>query len=109
MRAPGGQNITVEARDLGGEATLSHLRIESKLAAQVQPGESLYGVVATGTTTSLVMNDVRIEMTDAVAGPNGAEGRRRHAGSGQLRGGNRRGGAPSADRARVRRAAATIP
>jgi hypothetical protein len=74
VRAPAGQGITVEARDLGGRATLSLLRVESKLAAQVLPGESLYGVVAVGTTTTLVMNDVRIEMSDAAAGTNGALG-----------------------------------
>ena len=74
VRAPAGQTVTVEARDLGGEATLSLLRVESKLLAQVLPGESLYGVVAVGTTTTLVMNDVRIEMTDAIAAANGAKG-----------------------------------
>ena len=74
VRAPPGQTITVEARDLGGQATLSLLRVESKVAALVLPGESLYGVVAVGTTTTLVMNDVRIEMTDAVAAASGTKG-----------------------------------
>ena len=74
VRAPLGQNITVEARDLAGQATLSLVRVESKLAAQVLPGESLYGVVAVGTTTTLVMNDVRIDMADAVGASNGAKG-----------------------------------
>lgn len=68
VRAPAGQNVTVEARDLGGEARLSLLKVQSKLAADVVPGESVYGVVAVGATTSLVMNNVVIETGIAGAG-----------------------------------------
>jgi hypothetical protein len=74
VRAPALQNITVEARDLGGEARLSLLKIESKPAADLLPGESVYGVVAVGTTTTLVMNDVIIETGNAAPGANGPKG-----------------------------------
>lgn len=74
LRAPGTSNVTVEARDLAGEARLSLLRIESKPAAQVKAGESLYGVVAVGAATTLVMNDVHVEMGDAGTGESGTKG-----------------------------------
>jgi hypothetical protein len=74
VRAPALQNITVEARDIGGEARLSLLRIESKTAANLVPGESVYGVVAVGATTTLVMTDVDVVMGSAATGANGAPG-----------------------------------
>jgi hypothetical protein len=74
VRAPTLQNVTVEARDLGGEARLSLLKIESKSAADLVPGESVYGVVAIGTTTTLVMNNVVIDTGNAGAGANGPNG-----------------------------------
>lgn len=74
VRAPALQNITVEARDLGGEARMSLLRIESKVALALVPGESVYGVVATGTTTSLVLYDVDVVMGSAASGANGHHG-----------------------------------
>ena len=74
VRAPALQNITVEARDLGGEARLSLLRIESKNAMNLVPGESLYGVVAVGATTTLVMTDVNVVMGNAAPGANGTKG-----------------------------------
>jgi hypothetical protein len=77
LRAPAGQNVTVHATDLDGEAGLSLLRIESKAPAEVAPGESLYGVMAIGATTTLVITDVDIEVGSAGAGedmPNGAAG-----------------------------------
>jgi hypothetical protein len=70
VRAPAGQNITVSATDLGGAAGLSLLRVESKVAAQVAAGESLYGVMAVGATTTLAMTDVEIEVANAGAGAN---------------------------------------
>lgn len=74
VRAPALQNITVEARDLGGEARLSLLRIESKTTANLVPGESVYGVVAVGATTTLVMTDVNVVMGNAAPSANGAHG-----------------------------------
>lgn len=74
VRAPALQNITVEARDLNGEARLSLLRIESKNAAGLVPGESVYGVVATGISTTLVLTDVNVVMGNAAAGAAGPKG-----------------------------------
>jgi hypothetical protein len=74
VRAPALQNVTVEAHDLNGEARLSLLRIESKTAANLVPGESVYGVVATGTTTTLVMTDVNVVMGNAASGSSGPKG-----------------------------------
>lgn len=74
VRAPAAKNITVEAADLGGEARLMLLRIESKTQGQVDGPESLYGIVATGASTTLVMNDVRVEMVNAGTGTIGIKG-----------------------------------
>jgi len=74
VRAPAAQNITVEANDLGGEARLSLMHIESKTTVNLLPGESVYGVVATGSTTALVLSEVNIAMNSAAAGANGSKG-----------------------------------
>ncbi|MBX3189591.1 MAG: hypothetical protein KF819_21375, partial [Labilithrix sp.] len=74
IRAPSAERVTVEARDLGGEARLTLLRIESKGQSQVGAGESLYGVVATGASTSLALSNVRIEVVGAGSGTNGRPG-----------------------------------
>lgn len=74
IRAPNNKNITVQAIDLGGEARLSLVRVESKLQGQVDGAESLYGVVAVGASTTLVMNQVRVEMANAGPGTNGLKG-----------------------------------
>ncbi len=68
LRAPPNQHTTVEATDLGGEAGLSLLRIESKVSAAVAPGESLYGIRAVGATTTVVVNDVDVEVGNGGAG-----------------------------------------
>lgn len=74
IKAPMGQNITVEARDLGGEARLSTLSIESKPQGQVNAGESLYGIVAVGATTTLVLTSVNVSIGNGGDGANGAKG-----------------------------------
>jgi hypothetical protein len=74
VRAPVTQNITVEARDIGGEARLSMLKIESKAVTSVVAGESLYGVVAVGQTTTLVMTDVNVDLGPGGAGAAGIVG-----------------------------------
>ena len=74
VRAPALQNITVEAHDLNGEARLSLLHIESKAAVNLVAGESVYGVVATGTTTTLVLTDVNVAMGNAASGVSGPKG-----------------------------------
>lgn len=74
LRAPASSNVTVEATNLGGEAALSLLTIQSKPDTQVSPGQSLYGVTAVGATTTLVMNDVRIDVGAAGPGAAGSKG-----------------------------------
>ncbi|MDB4944257.1 MAG: virulence associated protein, partial [Labilithrix sp.] len=68
VKAPAAQNVTVDAQDLGGEAKLTLVRIESKDAGQVVAGESLYGVRAVGATTLLTLTDVTVAVA---AGGNG--------------------------------------
>jgi len=74
LRAPPSKNVTVEAKDLGGEARLTLLRIESKKQGDVTPGESLYGLVAVGATSEVVLSDVRIDVASAGAGTAGRKG-----------------------------------
>ena len=68
LKAPATVTSTVLAPELGGEATLTLLRIESKAAASVLPGESIYGIFATGGTTILTLKDVNIDVVAAGAG-----------------------------------------
>ena len=76
LRAPAAQNITVEARDIGGETRLTDLRIDSKNQGQVNPGESIYGLVAVGTgaSTTIVMSNVRVDVGNAGGGATGPKG-----------------------------------
>lgn len=69
VQAPDGTNVTVRAADLGGVAGLHNLTVKSEDKAG--PGETLYGVQALGTTTSLLLDDVVIE---TAAGGDGAKG-----------------------------------
>ncbi len=74
VRAPVSENITIEARDLGGEASVSFIRIESKAATDVGPSESIYGVFAAGETTTLRLDHVSISAADAGHGTDGKVG-----------------------------------
>ncbi len=75
IRAPAGQKVTVEARDLSAEpATLSLLRIESKVAMAGAASESIYGLLAVGATTAVVLENVHIEVGAAGAGTTPAKG-----------------------------------
>jgi hypothetical protein len=65
-------NITVAAKDLGGQAQLVSLTVKSKATASAS--ESLYGVFATGATTKLTLNDVKINVAGAGAGRDGKSG-----------------------------------
>lgn len=71
--APSNANTTVVAKDLGGQATLALVTVNSKASAA--PGESLYGVLATGTSTKLQLEDVYVALADAGAGQDGQPGR----------------------------------
>jgi hypothetical protein len=57
-----------------GTAKLSTLTIESKGAADVQPGESIFGIVATGETTTLALVFVTVTTASGGSGAGGAEG-----------------------------------
>lgn len=90
IRATGTSSATITAKDLGGKAELAYLRIESKAQTDVKPGESLYGIVATGASTALELTEVRVAMIAAgdgaqgIAGDAGANG----PGAGQCDAGN---------------------
>lgn len=72
VRAPSSANVTIEAKNLGDNAGLEWLRIESKSTPDT--GESLYGLVATGGSKTLQLDHVHIEVADAGAGLNGGTG-----------------------------------
>jgi len=74
LRAPTNSEVTVTANDLGGKAELAFVRVESKAQAMVASGDSLYGVVARGATTTLALEEVDIETGDAVAALGGKPG-----------------------------------
>lgn len=62
----------LEAKDLGGETTVQYLRVTGK--PQVGPGESVYGLVASGDSTSVRLDHVSIDVGNAGAGKDGAIG-----------------------------------
>ncbi len=62
---------TILAQDVGGTAQLQTLTVLSKSASSVAPGETVYGIQATGSTTKLILQDVVIE---AAGGAEGAAG-----------------------------------
>ncbi len=74
IQAPPNATTTVLADALGGAATLSTLTIQSKDQASVQPGESLYGIFARGSSTTLALNDVVVQMANAGDGLSGDAG-----------------------------------
>lgn len=68
---------TISASDLGGNATLDSLTITSKAAAGkvsgTLDGESLYGIFATGSSTSVTMTDVVVTVANGGDGADGAD------------------------------------
>jgi len=73
IQAPAGAISTVNANfAAAGTSTLDTLTIQSLPSAS--PGQSLYGVMATGGTTTLVLNDVDINVAAAGGGPPGGVG-----------------------------------
>jgi hypothetical protein len=65
---------TVSAVNLGGTGTLDTLTVLSKLSTEVDAGETVYGILAEGSTTSLVLNDVVVQTAAGGAGSAGAVG-----------------------------------
>ncbi len=66
------QNMTVIANSNNGMSTLSTLTVLSKATAN--PGESLYGIFATGANTQLTLTDVLIVVQQGGAGQTGVNG-----------------------------------
>ncbi|MGO9833753.1 MAG: hypothetical protein ACLP1X_06020 [Polyangiaceae bacterium] len=75
VQAPSDSYTTVDASSNDGVTTaLSTLTVLSKAASAVQPGESLYGVFATGVNTVLALTDVVVTVQGGGAGQAGATG-----------------------------------
>lgn len=72
VQAPSTATRSVSAVDVGGEVTLRYLTFRSKAAASA--GESLYGVFATGSSTSMVLDDVVVSVAGGGDGTEGAPG-----------------------------------
>ncbi len=70
VQAPANTNTTVVANS--GAATLTTLTIVSKASAS--SGQSLYGIMATGASTSLTLNDVVVSVAAAGDGATGSTG-----------------------------------
>ncbi len=64
--APTSSTVTVTAASIGGSAKLSTLTVQSKATANA--GESIVGIVATGASTNLTLEDVTVK---TIAGGNG--------------------------------------
>ena len=88
--APSSANMTVIAKDLGGSTSLESLNIVSKAAAL--PGESLYGVFATGASTKLTLLDTSVLMHAGGNGASGSDGVPGSAGAGVVRSGKQPAG-----------------
>jgi len=73
IAAPSNANVTVQATDIGGAALLQTLTIASMAQSAVQPGESIYGIVATGSTT-LALDDVVVSVVGGGGGSTGMPG-----------------------------------
>ena len=67
-------SVTVTAQNLGGAAALDTLTVLSKPAASVTSGETVYGIVAQGTTTTLALNNVIVRIAAGGSGTPGAPG-----------------------------------
>ena len=74
IRAPVMSASAIEAVDLGGVAGLSTLHVQGKAQALVAKGDSLYGIMATGATTTLTLTDVLVTVGNAGDGKDGAAG-----------------------------------
>ena len=74
IHPPPGVNATVVADSLGGTATLRAVTIESIDRSELAPGESVYGVIARGSSTNLVLDDVVIILAPGANGLDGDAG-----------------------------------
>jgi hypothetical protein len=67
------ENTVIDAIDLQGTAKLADLNVQSR-TGQAAPGESLYGVFATGSTTVLAIDNVVVDVGNGGDGANGKTG-----------------------------------
>ena len=76
VQAPPTSNTTVLATDVGGMVTLRTLTLQSKAAAAVQPGESIYGVFAKSVDqpTNVTLDAVSVSVAAGGAGAAGSPG-----------------------------------
>jgi hypothetical protein len=74
VQAPAADNMTVVANSNNGMSALSTLTILSKAAANVNAGETLYGIFATGANTQLTLTDVVVTMQQGGTGQAGTNG-----------------------------------
>jgi len=72
VQAPSTSNMTVVASGINGATALSTLTVLSKAVAN--PGESLYGIFATGASTQLTLTDVVVTVQAGGAGHAGTAG-----------------------------------
>jgi hypothetical protein len=84
VQAPPTSNTTLLADDIGGTATLRTLTLKSKAAADVQPGESIYGVSAKSVnqTTAVLLDGVEVSVVAGGPGATGSAGAQGAMGSG---------------------------
>jgi hypothetical protein len=74
IQAPPTADTTIVAADLNGSTELRKLSVASKDPTAVATGESLYGIVARGSTTSLALHGVVVTLAPAGPGRNGDAG-----------------------------------
>ena len=75
LRAPPMAAAAVEATDLGGPAaTLANLAVKGRAEAEGKPGDSLYGITATGATTTLLLENVVVIVPNGGTGKGGTKG-----------------------------------
>jgi hypothetical protein len=74
IQAPPTATVSAVADNLGGLATIATLTLQSKDQIDVHPGESLYGLRATGATTQLTLKDVGVQTANAGDGSPGVGG-----------------------------------
>jgi hypothetical protein len=76
VQAPNGDDVTVLA-SYSGAAALDTLTIQSEAQGAVMAGESVYGVFATGASTTLTLTDVNVNVVhggDGTPGGGGVQG-----------------------------------
>jgi hypothetical protein len=74
VQAPASSNTTVLANAINGAATFSTMTVLSMATSSVQPGQSIYGVFATGSNTQLTLTDVVVNVVAGGGGQTGGMG-----------------------------------